>query len=119
MTSLLHIACRRGHADAVAFLVEEARVPVHRADDCGKTPLHDACWTPEPNFVVVEAILRASPALAVCQDCRGFVPFDYSRKNHSDQWIAFLAERRSIMVLRGENEENGNGGDRSSRRGQQ
>jgi hypothetical protein len=97
--SLLNIACRRGHTRTVKFLVEEVKVNVHRADDLKRTPLHDACWTHEPNFEIVDILLRAAPMLAVCRDNRGAAPFEYARKHHIGQWLEFLSERRSLMVL--------------------
>jgi hypothetical protein len=97
--SLLNIACRRGHTRVVKFLVEEVKVNVHRADDLKRTPLHDACWTREPNFEIVDIVLRAAPMQAVCRDNRGAVPFEYAREQHIGQWLEFLSERRSLMVL--------------------
>ena len=44
--SLLNIACRRGFEDIVAYLLEQESVSVRHCDDCGRTPLHDACWHP-------------------------------------------------------------------------
>eukprot|EP00339_Tiarina_fusa_P015511 CAMPEP_0117061500 /NCGR_PEP_ID=MMETSP0472-20121206/42811_1 /TAXON_ID=693140 ORGANISM="Tiarina fusus, Strain LIS" /NCGR_SAMPLE_ID=MMETSP0472 /ASSEMBLY_ACC=CAM_ASM_000603 /LENGTH=207 /DNA_ID=CAMNT_0004780193 /DNA_START=58 /DNA_END=684 /DNA_ORIENTATION=+ len=97
--SLLNIACRRGHTRIVKFLVEEVKVCVHRADDLKRTPLHDACWTHEPNFEIVDVLLRAAPMQALCRDNRGAAPFEYARNQHIVQWLEFLSERRSLMVL--------------------
>jgi ankyrin repeat protein len=96
---LINIACRRGHTSVVRFLVEEAKVCVHRADDLKRTPLHDACWTHEPNFEIVDILLRAAPMQAVCRDNRGAAPFEYARKHHIGRWLEFLSDRRSLMVL--------------------
>jgi ankyrin repeat protein len=95
--SLVSIACRRSHTKAVKFLVEKANVPVHFVDDFQRTPLHDACWTSEPNFEVVELLLKIAPEHAVVPDKRGHTPFDYARSNHWGQWTKFLSERRSLF----------------------
>lgn len=97
--SLIHIACRRSHTQIVRFLLEEAKVCVLRMDDLKRTPLHDACWTAEPNFEIVDMLLRAAPVQAVCKDNRGFAPFEYARQHHEEQWLEFLSERRSLLVL--------------------
>ena len=97
--SLLHIACRRGNTETVKFLVNEANVSVRFVDDLNRTPLHDACWTSEPNFEIVETLLRAAPEHALCQDKRGHTPFDYARKGHWEQWIGFLNERRGLFTI--------------------
>lgn len=95
--SLVHIACRRGHTEIVKFLVEEVKASVHFVDDMKRTPLHDACWTSEPNFEIVEILLRAAPEHALCPDKRGDTPFNYTRRAHRKQWMKFLAEQRSIL----------------------
>jgi hypothetical protein len=95
--SLVHIACRRGHTEIVKFLVEEVKASVHFVGDMKRTPLHDACWTSEPNFEIVKILLRAAPEHALCPDERGDTPFEYARPTHQEQWMEFLAEQRSIL----------------------
>jgi ankyrin repeat protein len=95
--SLVHVACRRGHTRIVKFLVEEVKASVHFVDDLKRTPLHDACWTSEPNFEIVDVLLRAAPEHVLCADKRGHTPFDYARKTHWKQWARFLSERRSLL----------------------
>jgi ankyrin repeat protein len=97
--SLVHIACRRGHTRTLKFLVEEAKVSVHRADDMNRTPFHDACWTPEPNFEIIEILLRVAPGQVLCADNRGHLPFEYARPQHKADWMQFLSRRKSMMVL--------------------
>merc|ERR1739844_573061 len=46
--SIIHMACRRGLFEVVKFLVEEAGLSILLRDDYGRTPLHDAFWTPKP-----------------------------------------------------------------------
>lgn len=102
--SLMHLACRRGRTEMVRFLVEElpgvSGSPSQMLaikDDCHKTPLHDACWTPSPNFELVDLILDHAPEQVLMQDIRGNTPFDYARKEDYGLWLRFLWERRSTL----------------------
>ena len=97
--SLLHIACRRGHTETVKFLVEEVQVTVNRLDDLRRTPLHDACWTSEPNFEIVNILIQKAPEHVLLRDNRGHTPFDYARKAHWESWVKFLSERSALFRL--------------------
>ena len=96
--SILHTACRRGATDMVRFLVEEAGVNVRVRDDYGRTALHDAFWTREPETALVTILLRACPDLLYLTDKRGFTPLAYVRKNHHAVWCTYLDEHRDIVV---------------------
>jgi len=103
--SLMHLACRRGRTEMVRFLVEDLpggnpSQMLSIKDDCHKTPLHDACWTPDPNFELVELILEHAPEQVLMQDVRGNTPFDYVRKEDHGLWLRFLWERRSLLVAK-------------------
>ena len=94
--SLIHMACRRGDANVVRFLLLEARVNVAVRDDFGRTPLHDACWTSEPNFAVMDVLLEHAPTdLLLAEDVRGHTPFHYARKEHWESWVSYLKEKES------------------------
>mmetsp|Transcript_24906 Transcript_24906/g.58810 ORF Transcript_24906/g.58810 Transcript_24906/m.58810 type:complete len:336 (-) Transcript_24906:60-1067(-) len=103
--SLLHLTCRRGRTEMVRFLVEEmtnnkaeeARRVLTVRDDCLKTPLHDACWTPSPNFELVELILKHCPEQVLMEDIRGNTPFDYVRKEDYNRWLKFLWHHKSLL----------------------
>lgn len=95
--SLVHIACRRGLTRIVKFLVEEAKASVHVRDDLLRTPLHDALWTSEPNFEIVEILLRAAPEHVLLPDRRGDTPLDYTRPEHAREWVAFLARQHALL----------------------
>mmetsp|Transcript_15545 Transcript_15545/g.34669 ORF Transcript_15545/g.34669 Transcript_15545/m.34669 type:complete len:277 (+) Transcript_15545:195-1025(+) len=97
--SLIHMACRRGFTDVVRFLVDEANVSVKVRDDYGRTPLHDACWTCEPNEELVEFLMLQCPELLLMSDKRGNAPFEYVRTEHWARWVAFLSERRGKICL--------------------
>lgn len=96
--SLLHMACRRGHADVVSFLVDEAGVKINVRDDYGRTPFHDACWTSNPNFDVMDVLLNITDSrMLLTEDVRGHTPFDYARKEHWDSWVQFLMRRGDVL----------------------
>ena len=99
--SLLHMACRRGDRETVSFLIREAEVRVDIRDDFGRTPIHDACWTSNPNFEVMDILISAAdPYLLLAEDVRGSTPFDYARREHYSQWIKFLESREESLLRR-------------------
>lgn len=95
--SLIHMACRRGFTDVVKFLVEEAGVNVKIRDDYGRTPLHDACWTTQPHFDLIDLLLLKDPRLLFICDARGFAPFQYTRREHWDRWKLYLRTNMSEL----------------------
>jgi ankyrin repeat protein len=95
---LLHVACRRSGAHVVSYLLHEAELNPLVRDDYGRTPLHDACWRVEPDFDMVESLLRVESRLAFVRDVRGHMPFEYARKEHRGAWKAFLHERKDLFV---------------------
>ena len=96
--SLIHLACRRGNLDMVRFLVTEAKVTLLIRDDYGRTILHDACWTPEPQFDLVEYLLELVPDFLCVRDVRGHAPLDYARHEHHSAWLDFLRLRQDKML---------------------
>jgi len=102
--TLLHLACRSCNIETVKFLVEEANVNVDSAvDGMGRTVLHDLLWRPTPNFEMLSYLLKStnmSAELLLAEDVRGHTPFGYSRKEHSDQWLAFLRENQARIEQR-------------------
>lgn len=95
--SIVHLVCRRGSHDMVRFLMEEAEVSVRIRDDKGRTPLHDACWTENPNFPLVYALLESSPELLFVQDHRGHTPLSYAPKKCWGAWNGFLQKNRIFL----------------------
>lgn len=65
-------------------------------DDFGRTPLHDACWTAEPNFETVEMILNDDERLLHIVDCRGSSPLSYVKRDHWGKWIAFFQTKIDV-----------------------
>ena len=95
--SLLHLSCRRSFTEMTKFLLYEVGCDLNIRDDYFRTPLHDACWTPDPNFELVELLIREAPEHLLLEDVRGFTPFDYVRNDHWKQWLRFLWERRDQL----------------------
>jgi hypothetical protein len=95
--SLMHLACRRGNIEMVKFLIHEAKVSLNVCDDYRRTPLHDACWTPEPCFGMMEILINEAPELLIIKDVRGFTPFDYVRKDHWGAWMEFLTQHKALL----------------------
>lgn len=96
--SLLHLACRKGLLSVVDFLINEVGVPLNVIDDMGRNPLHDAFWTIEPNFELVDVLVKQCPDLLLVSDKRGHTPFSYARRNHWSKWITYLNERSNILA---------------------
>lgn len=96
--SLLHLACRRSFGDVASFLVKEAGVTVRVRDDYGRTPLHDACWTCEPNFELLELIIKECPELLFVRDRRGHMPLEYARREHWSAYVEFFSQRHDLFV---------------------
>jgi hypothetical protein len=93
--SILHIACHRGHTSMVKYMLDEMNIQVQTIrDDYHRTALHDACWTTEPAFEVVDMLLAAAPEHILLKDERGFTPFDYVRRQDHGKWLRFLWERK-------------------------
>ncbi|CAB9502724.1 ANK [Seminavis robusta] len=95
--SILHLVCRRGSTDMLRFLMEEGEVSVRIRDDKGRTPLHDACWTENPQFSLVYALLESSPELLFVQDHRGHTPLSYAPRKVWGHWNGFLQKHRIFL----------------------
>lgn len=95
--SLIHMACRRGSLEMVKLFIEEAGVNIKCIDDFGRTPLHDACWTAEPNFELMDFLVSLCPALLFVSDKRGHTPLHYTRRQHWPLWNSFLEKRQETI----------------------
>ena len=103
--SLIHMACRRGCKEMVEFLVHEAKVNLFVRDDYGRTMLHDAFWTAEPNYELITLLIKEIPEFLCVRDVRGHTPLDYVRKNDYTSWSSFLYENKDLLVPRHLNKE--------------
>lgn len=95
--SILHAACRRGAFEVVQFLLDEAQIELRLRDDYGRTPLHDACWTTEPETEIVQLLISKCPEMLLMTDKRGFSPLAYVRKAHWGEWCEFLDANRHLL----------------------
>ncbi|CAB9509703.1 ANK [Seminavis robusta] len=96
--SLIHLAARRSNLELVEFLLHKDAVLMVR-DDYGKTPLHEACWSKQPNFEIIQWILTKAPALVFCRDARGFAPLDYVPRECYSAWTEFLESQKVSLRL--------------------
>jgi Ankyrin repeats (3 copies) len=88
---LLNMACRRGFVDVVRLLLNApVSLSARVRDDGGRTPLHDACWNPEPQLEICSWLLERDPALFLVADKRGYTPFQYARQSDWPVWCQFL-----------------------------
>jgi len=95
---LLNMSCRRGFREMTKFLLSpEVDLDVRVRDDYGRTPLHDACWNPEPQLEICTWIVQKDPSLFLVADCRGFTPFQYARKSDWNVWRQFLWDNRESL----------------------
>uniref|UniRef100_A0A7S2WAD2 Uncharacterized protein n=1 Tax=Eucampia antarctica TaxID=49252 RepID=A0A7S2WAD2_9STRA len=105
--SLIHMACRRGFLEVVQFLVLEADVSVQIRDDYGRTPMHDACWGCEPNFILMDLLIELCPELLLVSDRRGHTPLQYTRREHWKLWSSYLqSQGRTICKILSRSEKN-------------
>jgi hypothetical protein len=82
----------------MSYLLHEAGLNLLVWDDYGRMPLHDACWRGDPNFDMVEVLLRAELRIAFIRDVRGLMPFNYVRREHQSAWRAIFDERKDLFV---------------------
>ena len=97
--SILHLACRIGQTEVVRYLVKEVGVPVRICDKYGRTPMHDAYWTSEPNLELVNILVSKSPDLLFIKDMRGHTPMNYAPRKFWKTWVKYFA--KSINNARG------------------
>lgn len=98
--SLIHMASRRGCKEMVEFLVREAKVSIFVRDDYGRNILHDAFWTPEPNFDLITLLIGEVPEFLCVRDVRGHTPLDYVRKSDFAVWCDYLLNKKDMLVPR-------------------
>jgi hypothetical protein len=62
--------------------------------------LHDAAWLSRPNFDLMHFLVEQAPGLCLLSDMKGNTPFDFVRKDHWNDWVAFLRERQHLLQVR-------------------
>lgn len=97
--SLLHLAIRRGFLNVVKYLIIDAKVPLNIMDDYGRNPFHDACWTHETNFQIIDMMIDLCPDLLYVKDKRGNTPLSYVRKEKWNQWNTYLYTKSAQTLM--------------------
>jgi hypothetical protein len=92
--SVVHMTCRLGHTDCLKVLIEHG-CSLQVADDTGRTPLHEACWSPGTNFEVVDILLEQDRRLLCIKDCRGALPLSFLKEDQWTGWTKFLMSRKN------------------------
>ena len=98
--SIVHNVCRRSDIRMLDVLLQ-AGCDIQVSDDNGRTPLHDACWAPEPNFPLIEKLLERDKQMLYMMDSRGHLPLSYTRKHHWSEWLQFLQSKKDDYWPRG------------------
>lgn len=96
--SIVHTAARRGSTKSLRYMVQEAGVSVRVCCDNGRNPLHDACWTGNPNFECIQFLLQECPDFLLMKDKRGFTPLQYAPKDTWDEWTNFLKDHQTLLI---------------------
>jgi hypothetical protein len=95
--SIISLACRKGLTEVVDFLLNKANVSIQICDDYGRTPLHDACWTLNPDYKLIEMLIsKCSDLLLIC-DKRGHTPLQYAHKEQYEHWCSFLWKNKNLI----------------------
>ncbi|GAX21582.1 hypothetical protein FisN_29Hh014 [Fistulifera solaris] len=95
--SVVHTAARRGSYDVLRCLVQEAKISIRVCCDSGRNPLHDSCWTGQPQFDCVRLLLQEEPSLLVTMDKRGFTPLEYVPRDAYPLWTRFLKNNPDLL----------------------
>ncbi|KAL3913344.1 MAG: hypothetical protein SGILL_006529 [Bacillariaceae sp.] len=96
--NIVHTVCRKGHFELLEYALGEGGASVRICCDQQRTPLHDAAWTHQPNFRMIELILSQCPDLLYIEDNRGHTPLDYVAVQQWDEWCEFLTKNQGILV---------------------
>jgi ankyrin repeat protein len=99
--SLMHLVCRLS-LSSVAYLIEEAKLPLNVRDKFGRSPLHNACLAPIPNFENVVLLLKHAPKLVLFEDNKGKTPFDNIPARNHGKWSRFLSSESILKLIQSE-----------------
>jgi Ankyrin repeats (3 copies) len=97
--SMLHMACRlqrSGERRLIKVMIESG-CDLRCADDNGRTPLHDACWTYKPCFELIETIIKFDVHLLMIADSRDCLPLSYAPRESWSDWLQFLQSKKDEL----------------------
>lgn len=98
--NLVHLVCRMGLSlEVLEFLAEDSEVPLNVRDRFGRTPLHNACMSANPNFDNIYYLMEKAPQLAIFEDDKAKVPFDLIPQRVFERWTRFLSEKSVLKRL--------------------
>lgn len=98
--SLIHVACRLQRPGDNRLLINtmiEYGADVRIADDKGRTPLHDACWTYKPCFELIKTLLKHDSHLLMITDVRDCLPLSYAPRESWHDWLQFLQANKDTL----------------------
>ena len=95
--SLLHMACRRGFTDVASFYINDCEESIRIRDDYGRTPVHDAFWTVEPNFDLIKLLIGLDYTLLLMKDKRNHCPLEYVREEHWGSIKKFFSDNKEAL----------------------
>ena len=93
--SFIHKVCRRGDDEFLEIFLE-CGAEIRIADDYGRTPMHDACWSVKPAFKVIETLMQQDIRLFYLTDANGALPLSYVRKESHSVYIEFLDSVKEV-----------------------
>jgi Ankyrin repeats (3 copies) len=96
--TIVHTAARRGEFAILQYLVEQANVSPRVCCDTGRTPLHDAAWSSEPDFDTITLLLKDCPDFLGLKDARNCTPFDYIPQVAFEKWNQYLREHKTLLL---------------------
>ncbi|GKZ01264.1 hypothetical protein MPSEU_001077400 [Mayamaea pseudoterrestris] len=87
--SFLHWVCRQGRHDLLQVLLQHGcRLQVCNAS--GRTPLHEACASVTPNFLLVETLLKHDAQQCFLTDANHMLPLALVKRELRREWMDFL-----------------------------
>jgi len=102
--SLVHIAARKRYS-VLQYLVQDRHLSLQVHCQQGRNPLHDACWTDEPDWKVVDLLLDTCPSLLFRACQRGQTPLEYVPTSQWAAWNEYLQRKLPNLVWNQEEEE--------------
>lgn len=94
--TVLHLVCRASLKEGFRLLMSFG-ADVQVADNCGRTPLHEACWAHKPCFEIIEDILKVDKRMLFVTDSLGATPLAYVRRENWTPFTRFLMSQKDKL----------------------